>query len=172
MCEPPPHNRDFSWDDLALPSVGLTSLVPPFTHKEVWRAIFLMPQDKALGPDSFTGRFFKFCWPLIQNDIMAAIDSLYNFRCQDLDLLNKAHIILIPKKDGSESISDYRHISLIHDIAKIITNMLVLRLVPLLTVYIRVKVQVDLQADKSPVVVKGPFFPRVVNPRYRIHGTM
>jgi hypothetical protein len=41
----------------------------------------------------------------------------------------------------------------------------------LLTVYNRVKVQVDLQADKSPVVVKGPFFPRVVNPRYRICGT-
>jgi hypothetical protein len=41
----------------------------------------------------------------------------------------------------------------------------------LLTVYIRVKVQVDLQADKSPIVVKGPFFPRVVNPRYRIRGT-
>jgi hypothetical protein len=29
----------------------------------------------------------------------------------------------------------------------------------------------DLQADKSPVVVKGPFFPRVVNPRYRIRWT-
>jgi hypothetical protein len=42
----------------------------------------------------------------------------------------------------------------------------------LLTVYIHVKVQVDLQADKSPVVVKGPFFPRVVNPRYLIRGTM
>jgi hypothetical protein len=41
-----------------------------------------------------------------------------------------------------------------------------------LTVYNRIKVQVDLQADKSPVVVKGPFFPRVVNPRYRICGTM
>jgi hypothetical protein len=27
------------------------------------------------------------------------------------------------------------------------------------------------QADKSPIVVKGPFFPRVVNPRYRIRGT-
>jgi hypothetical protein len=34
------------------------------------------------------------------------------------------------------------------------------------------KVHMDLQADKSPVVVKGPFFPRVVNPRYRICGTM
>jgi hypothetical protein len=42
----------------------------------------------------------------------------------------------------------------------------------LLTVYIRIKVHMDLQADKSPIVVKGPFFPRVVNPRYRIHGTM
>jgi hypothetical protein len=34
-----------------------------------------------------------------------------------------------------------------------------------------IKVRLDLQADKSPVVVKGPFFPRVVNPRYRIRGT-
>jgi hypothetical protein len=30
-----------------------------------------------------------------------------------------------------------------------------------LTVYIRVKVQLDLQVDKSSVVVKGPFFPQV-----------
>jgi hypothetical protein len=29
----------------------------------------------------------------------------------------------------------------------------------------------DLQANKSPIVVKGPFFPRVVNLRYRIRGT-
>jgi hypothetical protein len=42
----------------------------------------------------------------------------------------------------------------------------------LLIVYNCIKLQVDLQADKSPVVVKGPFFPRVVNPRYRICGTM
>jgi hypothetical protein len=42
----------------------------------------------------------------------------------------------------------------------------------LLTVYNHIKLQVDLQADKSPVIVKGPFFPRVVNPRYRIRGTM
>jgi hypothetical protein len=42
----------------------------------------------------------------------------------------------------------------------------------LLTVDYRIKLHMDLQADKSPVVVKGPFFPRVVNPRYRIRGTM
>jgi hypothetical protein len=42
----------------------------------------------------------------------------------------------------------------------------------MLTVYIRIKVHMDLQADKCSVIVKGPFFPRVVNPRYRIRGTM
>jgi hypothetical protein len=41
----------------------------------------------------------------------------------------------------------------------------------LLTVNSCIKVHLDLQADMSPVVVKGPFFPRVVNPRYRIRGT-
>jgi hypothetical protein len=41
-----------------------------------------------------------------------------------------------------------------------------------LTVYYHIKLQVDLQADKSPIIVKGPFFPRVVNRRYRIRGTM
>jgi hypothetical protein len=30
-----------------------------------------------------------------------------------------------------------------------------------LMLYIRIKVQVNLQADKSYVVVKGPFFPQV-----------
>jgi hypothetical protein len=42
----------------------------------------------------------------------------------------------------------------------------------LLTVNSCIKVRLDLQADKSPVIIKGPFFPRVVNPRYRIRGTM
>jgi hypothetical protein len=40
-----------------------------------------------------------------------------------------------------------------------------------LTVSSCIKVRLDLQADKSPVVVNGPFFSRVVNPRYRIRGT-
>jgi hypothetical protein len=41
----------------------------------------------------------------------------------------------------------------------------------LFTVYNRIKLQVDLQADKSPIIVKRLFFPRVVNPRYLIRGT-
>jgi hypothetical protein len=78
MSEPPPRTRDLSWDDMALPTIDLSPLDCPFTHEEVWQAICLMPQDKAPGPDNFTGLFFKKCWLIIRLDIMAAIDSLYN----------------------------------------------------------------------------------------------
>jgi hypothetical protein len=114
------------------PEVDLSSLDRPFSHEEIWQAICLMLQNKAPCPDGFTERFFKLCWPIIRLDIMAAIDSLYNLRSQDLNLLNKANIILVPKKDGVESIRDFRPISLIHGVAKIITKVLALRLAPLI----------------------------------------
>jgi mannosylglycoprotein endo-beta-mannosidase len=47
-------------------------------------------------------------------------------------LINKANIILLPKKEGAEEITDYRPISLIHAVAKIITKILALRLAPLI----------------------------------------
>jgi mannosylglycoprotein endo-beta-mannosidase len=89
-----------------------------------------MPQNKAPGPDGYTVLFFRKCWHIIQHDIMAAINTVYDLHCNDLDLLNKANIILLPKKEGIEDIRDFRTISLIHAIAKIITKILALRLAP------------------------------------------
>jgi hypothetical protein len=108
----------------------MTSLVRPFTEEEIRRAICLMPRDKAPGLDGFTGHFFKHCWQTIRADVSAAIASFYYNRCQDLNLLNKANIILILKKEGAEDIRDFRPISLIHAIAKIMTKILALRLAP------------------------------------------
>jgi len=64
--------------------------------------------------------------------VVAAVNSFHSLRCADLNLLNKANIILIPKKEGAESIQDFRPISLIHAIAKIISKLLALRLAPFL----------------------------------------
>ena len=47
-------------------------------------------------------------------------------RCANLSLLNKANIVLIPKKDGADSVTDYKPISLIHSFAKIISKILAL----------------------------------------------
>jgi hypothetical protein len=123
MSAPTPRTHDFSWLDLQLPSVDLSTLDAPFSDEEIWKAINQMPQDKALGHDGFTGLFFKSCWPVIHQDISVAINSVYNARCQDLNLLNKANIILLPKKERAEDIRDFRPISLIHEIAKIITKI-------------------------------------------------
>jgi mannosylglycoprotein endo-beta-mannosidase len=63
---------------------------------------------------------------------MAAVQAFYDLCCHDLNLLNKANIILLPKKDGAENVRDFRPISLIHAIAKIFTKVLALRLAPLM----------------------------------------
>jgi hypothetical protein len=41
-----------------------------------------------------------------------------------------ANIILLPKRDGAEKVTDYRPISLIHSVAKLFTKLLALRLAP------------------------------------------
>jgi hypothetical protein len=121
MRDPPPRTHDFPWEQLQLQMSDLSSLDSPFTAEEIWHAIRQMPQSKALGTDGFTGHFFRTCWQTIKADVIQAVNSFYDLRCQHLNLLNKANIILLPKKEGVESISNFRPISLIHTIAKIIT---------------------------------------------------
>ena len=64
--------------------------------------------------------------------MVAVVNSFHSLRCADLNLLNKANIILIPKKEGAENIQDFQPISLIHAVAKIISKLLALRLAPFL----------------------------------------
>jgi mannosylglycoprotein endo-beta-mannosidase len=110
---------------LDLPSIG-----EPFSEDEVKTAINQMPNDKAPGPDGFTGAFFKKCWEIIKVDIMKVIELFGNLHAENFHWLNSANISLLPKKDGAEEVSDFRPISLIHAIAKIIAKMLANRLGP------------------------------------------
>uniref|UniRef100_A0A453BAR3 Uncharacterized protein n=1 Tax=Aegilops tauschii subsp. strangulata TaxID=200361 RepID=A0A453BAR3_AEGTS len=89
-----------------------------------------MPSDKAPGPDGFTGLFFKKCWGIIKHDLMRVIQCFDSLHTTNLHWLNSANVVLLPKKDGAESIVDYRPISLIHGIAKIIAKVLSIRLGP------------------------------------------
>ena len=56
------------------------------------------------------------------------MNTLHDLRCLNLDLLNSANIILIPKKEGAEKVIDYRPISLIHSVGKLFSKILALRL--------------------------------------------
>ena len=125
-----PRPMDLNWENLNLRVVDLTGIDDNITEDEVKAAIDLMPGDKAPGPDGFTGSFFKKCWHIIKVDVMRVIHQFSSLQTTNLHWLNSANIVLIPKKDGAESISDFRPISLIHAIAKIIAKMMATRMTP------------------------------------------
>ena len=61
---------------------------------------------------------------------MEAVQAFYNHRTSKLNLLNEANIILLRKKQEASSMADYRPISLINSVVKIITKILASRLAP------------------------------------------
>uniref|UniRef100_A0A453RJ81 Reverse transcriptase domain-containing protein n=1 Tax=Aegilops tauschii subsp. strangulata TaxID=200361 RepID=A0A453RJ81_AEGTS len=123
-------NKDFNWEELGIEAHALQDLDAAITEDEVWEAIKEMPSDKAPGPDGFTGIFFKRCWGIIKHTIMGVIQRFDSLHTSNLQWLNSANVVPLPKKDGAEGISNYRPISLIHAIAKIIAKILSLRLAP------------------------------------------
>ena len=115
-------------DELAIPNFDLSELDAPFSEDEVWRTINSLPSDKAPGPDGFTGKFYKVCWPIIKVDLMAAISAIWSRKMGHLEMLNSAYITLLPKKEEATTIRDFRPISLVHSFAKLITRILANRL--------------------------------------------
>jgi hypothetical protein len=56
----------------------------------------------------------------------------------NLNWLNSASIALIPNKEGAEEVTDFRPISLVHAIAKLISKMMATRLAPFMHIEINV----------------------------------
>uniref|UniRef100_A0A453F5J4 Uncharacterized protein n=1 Tax=Aegilops tauschii subsp. strangulata TaxID=200361 RepID=A0A453F5J4_AEGTS len=59
---------------------------------------------------------------------MHVFDQFHRLAGGNLTQLNTALVSLIPKKDGADKISDFRPISLIHSMAKLIAKVLSIRL--------------------------------------------
>ena len=94
----------------------------------MWETIKALPNDKAPGPDGYTGRFYKVAWQVIKGDFVAAIGRLMQGDVGRLHLLNSAYITLIPKMAEAMDVKDFRPISLIHSFAKIVSKILPNRL--------------------------------------------
>ena len=124
----PTRAHTLNWELLDIQRHNLDHLDAPLTEEEVRGAIFDSPAEKAPGPDGYIGLFYKTCWAVIRNDLMQALHQLYNLRAQHWNLLNSANIVLLPKKEDPTTISDYRPISLMHSVAKILGKVLANRL--------------------------------------------
>ena len=127
---PSTRTRGLNWNELGYNHHDLDDLDAPFTEQEIEAVIKEMPAEKAPGPDGFIGLFYKRCWSIIKHDLIEAIMSFYNHRTSKLGLINAANIVLLPKTSEASSLSDYRPISLINSVTKIITKILANRLAP------------------------------------------
>lgn len=125
-----PRERELNWEALGIQPLDLASLDELFTEDEAFNAIKQMPTNKAPGPDGFMGTFYKACWNIIKHDFMAVLHSIHGNRCTYVPMINTANVVLIPKKEGAETISDYRPISLVHGLRKIVSKILAFRLAP------------------------------------------
>lgn len=92
--------KDFNWDHFHFEDCDLGDLDDPFTLEEVHNVIKQMPNDKAPGPDGFTGLFFKSCWGIIKEDVMRVIHQFGNLHVANLHWLNSANIVLFQRKMG------------------------------------------------------------------------
>jgi hypothetical protein len=130
MGKPNARSKAINWEELGYVQHNLDVLDSPFTQDEIASVIKEMPTEKAPGPDGFIGLFYKKCWTVIKEDLTQAIWSFYSHRTAKLSLINEANIVLLPKNQVAATISDYRPISLINSVAKIITKLLANRLAP------------------------------------------
>jgi hypothetical protein len=69
--------RTINLDALNIPEYDPEALDIPFTEEEVWNTVKDLPPDKAPGPNRFTGKFYKTCWPVIKGDIMSALHTIW-----------------------------------------------------------------------------------------------
>ena len=99
----------------------------PFDEEEVFGVISDFKGDKAPGLDGFSMVFFQSCWYILKVDIMAVFQ---NFHTQVMfqKSLNASFLALIPKKVNAVEIKDFRPISLVGGIYKIISKVLANRL--------------------------------------------
>lgn len=98
-----------------------------FNIEEVKKATFQLGGDKAPSPDGFPLFFYQVFWDTVKDDIFKVFTDLYegNLTTAPIDY---SFICLLPKKEGACTATDFRPISLINGIQKIISKVLANRL--------------------------------------------
>ncbi|CAI0629580.1 unnamed protein product, partial [Linum tenue] len=102
-----------------------------FSEEEVWNVVKRCRGDKAPGPDGFSLAFFKKHWNLIKVDLLKGFEDFYHSGKIPKSLAH-SFVCLIPKKDAVEDIKDFRPISLLGSVNKLISKTITERLRPTL----------------------------------------
>ncbi|GJW72022.1 RNA-directed DNA polymerase, eukaryota [Tanacetum coccineum] len=117
------------------------------------RAVWDCGVDKSPGPDGFSFSFYRYFSPVIEKDVFEAVD--YFFMNDEIpNGCNSNFVALIPKILDANMVKDFRPISLIGSLYKIIAKILANRLVGVLGDLVN-EVQSAFVADRQ--ILDGPF---------------
>ena len=103
------------------------SLEREFDREEIIAALREAESDEAPGPDGFTIAFFEKCWCMIGEDVMAFFADFHS-QCIFEKSLNATILCLIPKKINAINVKDFRLISLVGSLYKLLSKVLASRL--------------------------------------------
>jgi hypothetical protein len=101
--------------------------VEPFSNSEIDQVVKLMPIDKSLGPNGFNARFLKKCWHILKIDFYHLCQDSYTGDVS-LQAINNSMITVVPKVNNPKTVGDFRPISLLNSVLKLITKVLANRL--------------------------------------------
>nr|GEW77059.1 RNA-directed DNA polymerase, eukaryota, nucleotide-binding alpha-beta plait domain protein [Tanacetum cinerariifolium] len=130
-----------------------TDLEAEVSIEEIKKAVWDRGIDKSPGPDGFTFGFYKRFWDLFESDVVAAVKSFFQSESFQKGC-NSSFITLIPKIPDTKLVKDFRPISLIGSLYKIISKILANRLVLVLGDLVN-EVQSAFVADRQ--ILDGPF---------------
>ena len=102
-------------------------LVEPFSHEEIDQAVASCDGSKAPGPDGFNFSFIKSSWEIIKNDVYLIIQEFWK-NSKLHKGCNSAFIALIPKIESPNGFKDFRPISMVGCMYKILAKILARRL--------------------------------------------
>ncbi|GKD73446.1 RNA-directed DNA polymerase, eukaryota, partial [Tanacetum coccineum] len=105
-----------------------TDLERPFTKEEIKGAVWDCRLNESSGPDGFTFGFYQRYWCLLEPDIVDVVNHFFTHFFPRKGC-NSSFIALIPKSHDAKQVKDFRPISLIRSLYKIIAKLLANRLV-------------------------------------------
>ena len=106
-------------------------LLQPLTMKELSEAMKQLPAGKSPGVDSIPAEFYQELWEDIDGDIFNFVFESIN-QCCITEELNISKIALLPKSEDRLRIQNYRPISLLNTLYKIVAKVYANRMKPLL----------------------------------------
>ena len=96
-------------------------------ENNIKKLLLEMNGDKASGLDGFTVAFWQACWDFVKEEILELFKEFYD-QSSFAKSLNTTFLVLIPKKGGAEDLGDFRPISLLGGLYKLLTKVLANRL--------------------------------------------